>query len=121
MALTPETLPKHELVGLQVRVVESTDSKRVGTEGRVVGETMRTLRIREDSGVVQVPKAGTTFEFAITDEAAGTREGTGATAEPSDTTAGSDGDDVTYVTVDGSTLLSRPAYRTENGVTKQWQ
>ncbi|AKH98258.1 ribonuclease P protein component 1 [Halanaeroarchaeum sulfurireducens] len=121
MALTPETLVKHELVGLHVRVVESTDPGRVGIEGRVVGETMRTLEIRRESGVVQVPKAGTTFEFALTDEAAGAREGTGGPPKPSDTVAGSDGDDVTYVTVDGARLLSRPAYRTENGVTTLWQ
>ena len=121
MALTPETLVKHELVGLHVRVVESTDPNRVGIEGRVVGETMRTLRIRRDSGVVQVPKAGTTFEFALTDEPAGAREGAGDASKPSDSAAGSDGDDVTYVTVDGATLLSRPAYRTENGVTTLWQ
>jgi ribonuclease P protein subunit POP4 len=121
MALTPETLVKHELVGLQVRVVESTDPNRVGIDGRVVGETMRTLRIRADSGVVQVPKAGTTFEFALTDETAGTREGAGAASEPSESAAGSDGDDVTYVTVDGDRLLSRPAYRTEHGVTTLWQ
>ena len=121
MALTPETLPKHELVGLPVRVVESTDPTRVGIEGRVVDETMRTLLVRGDSGVVQVPKAGTTFEFALTDEAIGAREGSGAASEPTESAAGSDGDDVTYVTVDGDTLLSRPAYRTEHGDTTLWQ
>ena len=121
MALTPETLVKHELVGLPVRVVESTDPGRVDTQGRVVDETMRTLLIETDSGVVQVPKAGTTFEFALTDEPAGTREGTGVASELTDPAAGQDGDDATYVTVDGATLLSRPAYRTEHGVMTLWQ
>jgi len=45
MALTPETLPRHELNGLPVRVVESDDSSRVGLEGRVVIETTKTLSI----------------------------------------------------------------------------
>jgi len=121
MALTPATLVKHELVGLHVRVAESTDPNRVGTEGRVVAETMRTLSVGRDAGVVQVPKAGTTFEFRLTDEAAGVRKGAGAASKPTDTAAGSDGDGVTYVTVDGAALLSRPAFRTEHGVTTQWQ
>ena len=58
MTLTPETLPKHELVGLHVRVVESTDPGRVGIEGRVVRETMQTLVLGGDEGVRQVPKRG---------------------------------------------------------------
>jgi len=74
MALTPETLPRHELNGLPVRVVESDDSSRVGLEGRVVIETTKTLSIEVradgESRVVMVPKSGSTFEFAITDDAA---------------------------------------------------
>ena len=120
MALTPETLSKHELVGLTVSVVDATDSNRVGLAGRVVSETMRTLRLRTDSGVVQVPKAGTTFEFALTDDTAVARKGAGDTSEPS-ASAALDGDGVTYVTVDGVTLLSRPALRTEHGASKLWQ
>lgn len=49
MSLSPETLPRHELVGLHVRVVESTDPSRVGIEGRVVRETMRTLVVRSEA------------------------------------------------------------------------
>jgi len=119
MALTPETLSRHELNGLPVRVVESTDPTRVGIDGRVVAETMRTLSIRRDSGVVCVPKAGATLEFALTDEAAGVRKGAGSASKPS-AQAGPTGDDATYVTVDGATLLSRPARRTEHGGTSLW-
>ena len=49
MNVTPETLPRHELVGLHVRVEESTDPSRVGIEGRVVRETMRTLLVEPRS------------------------------------------------------------------------
>jgi ribonuclease P protein subunit POP4 len=154
MALTPETLPRHELNGLPVRVVESDDSARVGLEGRVVIETTKTLSIevREsgESRVVMVPKSGSTFEFAITDEAADSAKESGtaskladtqpAAAERSATTdrAGGDaagcrddassrgrrraaGEGVAYVTVDGSRLLSRPARRTETNGDSPWQ
>ncbi|MFB6125465.1 MAG: ribonuclease P protein component 1 [Halanaeroarchaeum sp.] len=119
MALTPETLPRHELAGLPVRVAAASDASRVDTEGRVVAETMQTLSVETVSGVVQVPKAGTTFEFTLTDEAAGTREGAGGASEPTGS-AGPDGDDATDVTVDGDVLLSRPARRTEHGGSTQW-
>ena len=169
MALTPETLPRHELNGLPVRVVESDDSSRVGLEGRVVIETTKTLSIEVcvppeaerwrggetaerdgESRVVMVPKSGSTFEFAITDEAADLAKGSGTASKLADTQPGAaersetsdraDGDavscrgddpsrdprhaageDVAYVTVDGSRLLSRPARRTETNGDSPWQ
>jgi ribonuclease P protein subunit POP4 len=77
MALTPETLIRHELNGLRVEVVEATNPDLVGIAGRVVVETMRTFQVDTGSRVVQVPKRGATFEFRIpcTDEAAGSRRG----------------------------------------------
>ncbi|WIV67311.1 ribonuclease P protein component 1 [Natrialbaceae archaeon AArc-T1-2] len=118
MALTPETLPRHELNGLPVRVVDSDDPGTVGLEGRVVVETTNTLQIavceNGSSRVVQVPKSGSTFEFAITDDAADYREELGTASELA-------GEDVAYVTVDGSRLLSRPARRTETSGDSPWQ
>ncbi|MDG5760840.1 ribonuclease P protein component 1 [Natronococcus sp. A-GB1] len=155
MALTPETLPRHELNGLPVRVVESDDASRVGLEGRVVIETTNTLSIevREQgaSRVVMVPKSGSTFEFAITDDAADAAKASGTASKLADTQpAGADdssvladrvggdaadcrgddslrnrrhaaGEDVAYVTVDGSRLLSQPARRTETNGDSPWQ
>ena len=134
MALTPETLPRHELNGLPVRVVESDDDSRVGLEGRVVIETTNTLSIEIRNGgesrVVMVPKSGSTFEFAITDDAADFPKESGTMSKLADTqpagteqsdTADSAGEDVAYVTVDGSRLLSRPARRTETSGDSPWQ
>ncbi|SEO27301.1 ribonuclease P protein subunit POP4 [Halogranum amylolyticum] len=91
MALTPETLTRHELNGLSVRVVDAANPDLVGIAGRVVVETMQTLHIDDGTRVRQVPKRGVTLEFALTagepefgdgvypspdqctDEAAGTR------------------------------------------------
>jgi ribonuclease P protein subunit POP4 len=137
MALTPESLPRHELVGLHARVVEDTDQSRVGIEGRVVSETMQTLVVREerrsserasgdsreptDSGVRQVPKAGATFEFRLTDEAAAARKAAGTASKPAGGSRQTTGEGVAYVTVDGVTLLSRPERRSENGVDSKWR
>ena len=134
MALTPETLPRHELTGLPIRVAESDDPGRVGIEGRVVSETTNTLRIADTVGgtdrVWTVPKVGTTFEFAITDDAAGDERSPESTSKLANTQPGSEGspfdpdragEDVTYVTVDGSRLAGRPARRTETTGESPWQ
>jgi ribonuclease P protein subunit POP4 len=98
MSLTPETLTRHELNGLPIRVVDAANPDLVGIAGRVVFETQQTLHVdsgatrsprarggcearnastsgdesreaaERGSGVRQVPKRGTTFEFELVDE-----------------------------------------------------
>ncbi|WP_232686236.1 ribonuclease P protein component 1 [Halobacterium zhouii] len=121
MPLTPETLTRHELNGLHARVVESTDPSRVGTAGRVVSETMQMLAVSDDSGVTQVPKRGTTFEFRLTDESAVAPKAAGTASEPVSDESHTAGYDAAYVTVDGTKLLSRPAFRSEQGVDSKWR
>ena len=70
MPLTPETLTRHELNGLPVRVVEATNPDLAGIEGRVVAETQGTVSVASADRVRQVPKQGSEFEFALTDEPA---------------------------------------------------
>jgi len=123
--LSPETLTRHELVGLHVAVVESTDPSRVGIEGRVVDETMQLLEIEGVSGTKRVPKVGTTFEVRLTDEPAVAAKATGTASKPASgephSVTQTTGDGAAYVTVDGAVLLSRPARRTETGVNSQWR
>jgi ribonuclease P protein subunit POP4 len=157
MPLTPETLTRHELNGLGVRVADAANPDLVGIAGRVVSETMRTLSVRGSDAdgsprVWQVPKAGATLEFRIpterTDEAAGRGRATpdaepGSTSTPTSTrtrreapgsaserpwdtagpSAGQSGgrEGAAYVTVDGTTLLSRPALRTEHAGDSKWR
>jgi ribonuclease P protein subunit POP4 len=107
--LSPETLVRHELAGLSVRVVDAAHGGYVGVEGRVVDETANTLLIGRDSGVVQVPKAAATFEFAVPDgDDRGTEEADGAEA-------------VSYVVVEGERLVARPARRTELTGDSKWR
>jgi ribonuclease P protein subunit POP4 len=53
-----------ELIGLPVRVAESTDPTLVGVEGVVVDETLNTFLVqREDGRQVHVAKSNNTFDF----------------------------------------------------------
>jgi ribonuclease P protein subunit POP4 len=120
MLPTPETITRHELAGLPVRVVDADNPDLLGIEGRVVGETMRTLRIAAGASRAKVvPKVGTKFEFALEDEAADSRKASGSASELPSRDEGSE--DVGYVTVDGATLLSRPALRTETAGDSKWR
>ena len=148
MALTPETLTRHELNGLRVAVADAPNPDLVGICGRVVGETMRTLRVVvgsddgrdtsvDESRVKQVPKRGSTFEFELppqdttpgcTDEAADAAKASGTASKLRSETAGGfeagqSGrcQGVAYVTVDGTRLLSRPALRTEKTGDSLWR
>lgn len=88
MALTPETLTRHELIGLRARVTDATNHDLVGLAGRVVEETMQTLKLESGSGVKTVPKTGATITFALPDTA-------------------------DAVSVEGDRLIARPARRTQ--------
>ena len=160
MPLTPETLTRHELIGVPLRVADAPNPDLVGLSGRVVSETMQTFVVATASGEKRVPKAGTTFEMALvptadqtagdTDEAAaagvaeatpdtqsGVRPTAGSPFELGEDTAGvrprqswpsgcsanhrGGCEDGVYVTVDGSTLCSRPAARTERTGDSKWR
>ena len=108
-APTPETLTRHELNGLSVRVAEASNADTIGIAGRVVSETERTLVIEgSDERDRRVPKDGATFEFALPTADEGERR----TGEP---------DDRTYVTVEGARLVANPARRTERKRRSKWR
>ena len=97
--MTPESLVRHELAGLDAEVAESPNPDLIGVAGRVVDETTNTLLVATGEGVKRVPKAAATFRFRLHDE---TR-------------------DATRVVVDGDRLLARPARRTETNGGSLWQ
>ncbi len=95
VSITPESIIRHELNGLRVRVVASSNSDLIGIAGVVVGETTQTLHIESDDGVKQCPKDVVTFEFEL----------------PSGE----------LVTVDGKRLVARPPRRSEQTGGGKWQ
>jgi ribonuclease P protein subunit POP4 len=104
--MEPATLPRHELAGLHVEVVDSSNPDLVGVAGEVVDETTNTLLVAREGRAKQVPKAAATFEFRLPDD--GCDGDTGAT-------------DASYVTVDGERLVARPARRTEHTGDNTWR
>ena len=65
MRYTPMNLGKHELVGLSAHVVESNDSSLVCKRGRILDETMETIHLESETGLIVLPKSVCTFEIEI--------------------------------------------------------
>lgn len=60
-----KNLINHELIGLKVRVVKSTDHNREGTIGKIIDETKNTI-ILENGKIL--PKKECVFEFDINEK-----------------------------------------------------
>jgi ribonuclease P protein subunit POP4 len=58
-------LRKHELIGLEVEVVETTDPTQRRLKGRVVDETRNLLVVEVQGQEKRIPKHGTRFRFDV--------------------------------------------------------
>lgn len=65
MKIAPGNIVHHELIGLEVEVVNGPHEGYVGMAGRVVDETMKMIFIETARGVKAVPKDGVTFIFTL--------------------------------------------------------
>ncbi|MBU0898843.1 MAG: ribonuclease P protein component 1 [Nanoarchaeota archaeon] len=62
--IDPNELVRHELIGLHVKIIDSTDPSVIGMEGRVVDETRNTFIIeKEDGNTKTVVKENCVFSF----------------------------------------------------------
>lgn len=65
---TPENLVRHELIGLDVEVIESKNKKNIGIKGKVIDETKNMLVIeRNDGKEVKLIKDQNIFCFILGD------------------------------------------------------
>jgi ribonuclease P protein subunit POP4 len=72
--ITSNNVFRHELIGLYLEVVDSSNKSLIGLCGKVVNETMKTFSIEISSKVNTkmdekiVPKKDSIFHFKITDD-----------------------------------------------------
>jgi ribonuclease P protein subunit POP4 len=96
--IVPSTLIYHELIGLEVKVIHSTNPVLTGTLGQVIDETKNLLIIENSqSRELKIPKADSEFLFRVP-------------AELSEKGRRSD----TFVKIQGNLLLSQPENRIKN-------
>ncbi len=65
--ISPQNILRHELIGLDVAVVEASNPALSGLSGQVIDETRNTLVIRCDRGDKRVQKHRTRFRVTLPD------------------------------------------------------
>jgi ribonuclease P protein subunit POP4 len=63
--ITPKNLVKHELIGLNVEVIDSSNKSQIGTKGMVVNETKNTLVIKTRKDEKRIQKKGSVLMFKL--------------------------------------------------------
>jgi len=66
--ITKDTISRHELIGLETQVVESSNSQLVGLNGRVINETKSMITINTKKGKKMIPKLTNNFKFFVRDQ-----------------------------------------------------
>ncbi len=61
--ITPDNITQHELIGLVVTVVQSTNSDMVGMTGSIIHETKNTILVETTQGCKCIPKSINTLQF----------------------------------------------------------
>lgn len=65
MPITKRNVLKHELIGLEARVVNSSDQNLIGTYGTIIDETKDMLVINQAGKPKIVQKATSTFRISL--------------------------------------------------------
>jgi len=65
VSLTPESLARHELIGLEVRVEDSSNTGQIGLSGQVIDETRNTLLLETNGRVLRLAKKDTSLVFTL--------------------------------------------------------
>jgi len=93
MRVTPAFV-QNEFIGLNAKVVKSTNPNYVGISGKVIDETRNTLVIRHENKDKVVVKNVAVFHFTMPDS--------------------------TIVEVDGNIILGRPEDRVKKQLRRRW-
>jgi len=65
MAITPNNIVRHELIGLKVKVVGAKNPKNIGIQGKVVNETQKTLVVEAKGKEKSIFKSQVTLQFTL--------------------------------------------------------
>ena len=67
MAVKPENLIRHELIGVKVEVVDAHNRGMIGMKGIVVDETKGMVSVKTANGEKKIEKNGSVFRFSLPD------------------------------------------------------
>ncbi len=60
---TPENIVRHELIGVHLEVVESSNKDAIGLRGKIVDETQKTFVVKTQKGLKKIQKNTSKFKL----------------------------------------------------------
>lgn len=84
MPITKRNVLQHELIGLKVGIVNSTDPGLIGVQGTIIDETRETFVIEQAGKSKIVPKANAIFRIILPSGEAIEVDGAKLVARPED-------------------------------------
>jgi ribonuclease P protein subunit POP4 len=67
MPKTKHNIQRHELIGMNVEIINSSDQGHVGFTGQIVDETKNTLTIKTKTGDKMIQKKGLVMKTSLQD------------------------------------------------------
>lgn len=80
--IRPQNIIRHDLIGLDVVVADSSNPFLVGLHGRVVDETRNMIHIMTGDGLKKVQKRSTAFMFRLPDDTSVLVDGSALETQP---------------------------------------
>jgi len=63
--ITPDNITKHEFIGINTQIIESTNSQIIGLNGTIINETKSMFTINTKKGTKLIPKSHITWKFNV--------------------------------------------------------
>ena len=63
--INADTISRHEFIGLQTQITNSSNQEVIGLNGTVINETKSMFTINTEKGVKNIPKSTSDWKFSI--------------------------------------------------------
>ena len=63
--ITAENIHRHEFIGLNTQIIDSSNSQIIGLNGTVINETKSMFALSTVNGIKLVPKANNSWKFNV--------------------------------------------------------
>jgi ribonuclease P protein subunit POP4 len=63
--ITADNITRHELIGLDTQVADSTNSQIIGLNGTIINETKSMFSVNTVNGVKLIPKSNNSWKFSV--------------------------------------------------------
>ena len=66
--ITADTISRHEFIGLQTQIMNSTNQQVIGLNGTIINETKSMFTLNTEKGIKMIPKTTSDWRFSINNQ-----------------------------------------------------